>query len=256
MQQEEYFRKSIQESAKNGKPLLGTIQTLNSTEVTEILATAGYDWIFVDLEHSPLDIGAAQRILQAATPHTPCVLRSPSHEEMWIKKLLDIGPAGLIIPQVKNAEEAARIVQYSKYPPEGKRSVGISRAHGYGASFQRYIENANRETALILQIEHIDAVKDIEAIVNVPGIDVLFVGPYDLSGSMGKLGQVNHPDVQEQIERVRQVCVKAGMALGIFTVSPEEVKVFAGRGFTLIALGIDVMTLSDSVSCTIQNAKK
>lgn len=256
MKQEVYFRQRIQECAGRGESLLGTIQTLNSTEVTEILAGAGYDWIFVDLEHSTLDVGGAQRIIQAAAPHTPCVLRSPSHEEVWIKKLLDTGPAGLIVPQVKSAEEAARIVQYCKYPPEGKRSVGISRAHGYGASFQRYVENANRETALILQIEHIDAVRDIEAIVKVPGIDVLFIGPYDLSGSMGKLGQVKDSEVQEQIERVRQFCLKAGMALGIFTVSPEEVKVFAGRGFTLIALGIDVMMMANSVKGIIQTAKK
>jgi 2-keto-3-deoxy-L-rhamnonate aldolase RhmA len=244
-------RKTIEER----KPLIGILQTLNSTEVTEILKAAGFDWLFIDLEHSTLDVQSAQRILQAAGPDFPCMVRAPSHDEVWIKKILDTGPAGIIIPQVKSAEEARRIVQFCKYPPDGCRSVGLSRAHGYGMSFADYVANANKNIAVIMQIEHIEGVKNIEAIVTVPGIDALFVGPYDLSGSMGKIGQVKDPGVQQQIDRVRQVCGDAGMATGIFTANPEDVKTFIHHGFTIIAAGIDVMIVAQAMKQVLETAK-
>lgn len=245
----------FREKLKEGKPLIGTVQTLNSPEVTEILAAVGFDWLFIDLEHSILDIGGAQRILQAAGPQCPCVIRPPSQEEVWIKKILDTGAAGIIVPRVKSAEEAARIVKCSKYPPEGDRSVGLSRAHGYGLSFREYVNNANREIAVILQIEHIDAVRDIETIVKIPGIDGLLVGPYDLSGSMGKIGQVNDPEVQQQIQRVRQVCLEVNMVLGIFTANPDDVKPLVEKGFSLIALGIDTMLMGQYLRELVQSVK-
>jgi 2-dehydro-3-deoxyglucarate aldolase len=245
----------FREKLKEGKPLIGTVQTLNSPEVTEILAAVGFDWLFIDLEHSILDIEGAQRILQAAGPQCPCVIRPPSQEEVWIKKILDTGAAGIIVPRVKSAEEAAGIVKCSKYPPEGDRSVGLSRAHGYGLSFQEYVDNANREIAVILQIEHIDAVREIETIVKIPGIDGLLVGPYDLSGSMGKIGQVNDPEVRQQIQRVRQVCLEANMVLGIFTANPDDVKSLVEKGFTLIALGIDTMLMGEYLRQLVRSVK-
>jgi 2-dehydro-3-deoxyglucarate aldolase/4-hydroxy-2-oxoheptanedioate aldolase len=245
----------LRQKLEEGKPLIGTVQTLNSPEVTEILAAVGFDWLFIDLEHSILDIEGAQRILQAAGPGCPCIIRPPSQDEVWIKKILDTGAAGIIVPRVKSAEEAARIVKCSKYPPEGDRSVGLSRAHGYGLSFQEYVDSANREIAVILQIEHIDAVREIETIVKIPGIDGLFVGPYDLSGSMGKIGQVNDPEVQQQIQRVRQVCLGANMVLGIFTTKPEDVKPLIEKGFTLIALGIDTMLMGQYLGQLVQSVK-
>lgn len=250
------FMFNFRQKLKEGKPLIGTLQALNSPEVTEMLVAAGFDWLWIDLEHSVIDVEGGQRILQAAGSNCPCILRVPAGDQVWIKKLLDIGPAGVIIPQVKSAQEAAEVVQYCRYPPEGTRSVGLSRAHGYGMRFAEYVANANQHVAVILQIEHINAVKEIDTIVNIQGIDALLIGPYDLSGTMGKIGQVNDPEVQAQIEKVRQVCLDATMPLGIFTTNPEEVKTLTEKGYTLIAVGIDTIYLGQSLKQALNIIKQ
>lgn len=239
---------NFKQKIKTGQPLIGTLQTLNSTEITEILINAGFDWLWIDLEHSAIDIHGGQKIVEVAGIHCPCLVRVPSAEEVWIKKILDTGPAGIIVPQIRSAKHASQIVSFSRYPPMGARSVGISRAQGYGLKFQDYINNANDSVALILQIEHIDAVNQIEEIVAIPGIDALIIGPYDLSGSMGKMGQVNDPDVQKKIAKVRQVCLKAKMPMGIFTANPKEVKNYQEQGYVLIAVGIDCLFLGEKLT--------
>jgi len=226
--------------------LVGTIISLSSPEVSEILSLSGLDWLFVDLEHSALSVREAQTILQAATPKTHCVVRVPSNDEIWIKKCLDIGAEGILVPQIRTRSDAQRAVQLCKYPPKGSRSVGVARAQGYGAKFQDYVASANDETAVILQIEHMAAVENIEMICNVSGIDALFVGPYDLSASMGKTGLTTDPDVKKAISHVTQCATRAGIPLGIFGVSEEAVKPYIENGYTLIAVGIDTMLLGEA----------
>jgi 2-dehydro-3-deoxyglucarate aldolase/4-hydroxy-2-oxoheptanedioate aldolase len=245
----------FKQKLKQKQPQIGTVQELASAEVTEILAGAGFDWIWMDMEHSAIDVPCMQRMLQAGQHLCACIVRSPSHDEVWIKKILDAGADGIILPLVNSAEEAEKIIQLCKYPPEGRRSVGLARAHGYGMSFQKYIDEANQTISIILQIEHIDAVNNIEAIVKVPGIDALIIGPYDLSGSMGKIGQVNDPEVQEQIEKVRQTCLNANMPMGIFTPNPEEVKTLIKKEYCLIAVGIDTMLMGKAVKEAIELSK-
>lgn len=246
-----YHSFQLKQKLKDKQPLIGMLQTLDSPEVTEILAAAGFDWIFADLEHSILDARAAQRILQAAAGECPCVFRAPCHDEAWIKKLMDAGCAGILFPRVNTAAEARRIVDLCKYPPLGRRSVGLSRAHRYGIHFQQYVDNANDDIALVIQIEDIEAVNNIDEIVNVPGIDALFIGPYDLSGSMGKPGQVRDPEVMEKIELARKKGLDAGLAVGIFTVNPDDVKGFIQKGYTLIAVDIDTSLLAKTVQKTL-----
>ena len=231
---------------------MGTLVTLPSAEVAEMLVGAGFDWLFVDVEHAPHSLQDVQRILQATSPACPCVVRSPGNDEVWIKRILDLGPAGMIFPQVNSADDAQRIVSLCKYPPEGTRSVGIGRAHGYGMNFEDYVRRANEIIAVIVQVEHIDAVTQIDAIVAVPGIDAIFVGPYDLSGSMGKVGQVDDPDVQRQIEIVRTTCLKAHLPLGIFGVDPVALRALADQGFTLIAAGTDALMLGRAAKETVE----
>ncbi len=235
--------------------LVGTIVTLPSPEIAEIFCGAGFDWLFVDLEHSTLSIKDAQAILQAAAPKVPCVVRIPSNDEVWIKKALDIGSSGIIVPQVRTAEEAQRAVRFCKYPPAGSRSVGIARAQGYGQKFQEYVATANDETAVIIQIEHIDAVKNLEKILDVSGIDCLFVGPYDLSASMGKIGDIVHAEVQDAISQVKKCAEKAKMPLGIFGASAEAVKPHIDNGYTLIAVGIDTLLLGNAARSIIAAVK-
>ena len=239
-----------------GERLIGTILTLPSPEIGEIFARSGFDWVFIDLEHGVLDLKDAQIIVQSTSSQMPCVIRVPSNEDVWIKKALDIGSAGIIIPQIKKAEEAEKAVQLCKYPPEGMRSVGIARAQGYGENFQAYIDSANDNTVIIIQIEHQDAVENIDALLEVSGIDCLFIGPYDLSASMGKIGQVSDPEVQQAIMHVEERAELAKMPLGIFCASVEAAKPLVQRGYTLFAVGIDTMLVSQTAKNIIGHMKK
>lgn len=230
--------------------LLGTIVTLPSTEVVEIILGAGFDWLFMDLEHSAMGIRDAQRLLQVAGTDIPCLVRVPSNDDIWIKQALDIGAAGVIVPQVHTADDVKCAVRAAKYPPEGTRSVGIARAHGYGDGFQDYVAAANRITAVVVQIEHVDAVADIERILEVPGVDGLFIGPYDLSASMGKPGNVGDRDVQDAIEQVTKAAGHAGIPLGIFGATAAAVEPHIRRGYTLIAVGMDTMLIGKAAKET------
>lgn len=246
---------NFKQQLKEGQPLIGTLQTLSAPEVTEIIALAGFDWIWVDLEHSTINVAGAQKILQAAASRCPCLVRVPSHDEMWIKQVLDIGADGIIVPQVKTAEEAEHIMRCAYYPPQGARSVGLARAHDYGQSFGQYVKEANQHISVILQIEHIDGVNNIEAIAKVPGIDALVVGPYDLSGSLGKIGQVDDPEVVEAIKQVRQTCENQNIPAGIFTADPQKVPGLIEQGFSLIAVGIDTMMFSQTLRQALDTIK-
>jgi len=236
-----------------GETLLGSIIALPSAEVAEMFSRAGFDWLLIDTEHAPLDALAAQGLLQAA--RCPCLVRVHSGEEAVIKKALDIGAAGVVVPQVNSAAEAERIVRYCRYPPRGSRGVGIVRAQGYGLDFAEYVAGANDSVIVMLQVEHIDAVKDIEAIARVPGVDALMIGPYDLSGSMGRLGQVNAPEVEQAIETVRTACAAAGMKLAIFAASAEGMRPYLRKGYTLPIAGMDLMLLASAARGMVQALK-
>ena len=241
----------FKEKLRQDVPLVGIIQTLASSEITEIIAAAGFDWLFVDLEHGTLGIREAQVLLQAANPALDCLVRVPANQEDWIKKSLDIGADGIIIPQIHSAREAARAVASCKYPPQGNRSVGIARAHGYGPHFDQYVANANDEIAVVLQIEHSQAVANIDAIAGVPGIDALFVGPYDLSASMGKPGRVNDADVQRAIAAVKECADAVGLPVGIFAADPVAARACMAAGYKLIAVGMDTLLLGKAARETV-----
>jgi 2-dehydro-3-deoxyglucarate aldolase len=235
---------------RNRETLVGTIVTLSSPAVAELLSEAGFDWLFVDVEHSPLDWQAAQALLQAT--RCPCIVRVPLCDEISIKRALDIGAAGIIVPQVNSRAEAERVVRYAKYPPQGTRGVGIARAHGYGSRFQEYVSRANDEIAVIVQAEHIEAVNHIRDIASVAGIDAVLIGPYDLSTSMGKAGQVNDPAVLQAIARIITECDACNMPLGIFGMTPEAVKPYIQAGYSLIAVGVDTVLLANAASQIVQ----
>ncbi len=242
------MKSNFRSRLKRGETLLGTLVTLSSPEVAEILAEAGFDWLFIDMEHSPLDVREAQSILQAVGEKCACFLRVPLNDEIWIKKALDIGASGLIIPQVNSRQEAERAVRFCKYSPLGSRGVGVARAQGYGARLQDYLDSANDEIAVIVQAEHMDSVSRIEEIVGVSGIDAVLVGPYDLSASMGKIGNVTDAEVQAAIARVKVTCTSAHMPIGIFTATAEAAKPFMNEGYSLIAVGIDTLFLVEAAN--------
>lgn len=195
-------------------------------------------------------------MLQAAGSEIPCLIRLATGDELNIKRALDIGAAGIIVPQVNSAGDAKRVVQYSRYSPAGSRGVGISRAHRYGFKFQEYVSKANEQVAVVVQAEHIDAVENIESIVAVPGVDAVLIGPYDLSASLKKLGQVDDPEVLQAIDRVTDACLAAGVRLGIFGLSAEAVAPYVERGYTLVVAGVDTMLLGQAASRLLSDLKE
>lgn len=236
---------------RNGELLCGTMLTLPTPAVAEILADAGFDWLFVDGEHGPLDVAELLSILQAVGDRIPCVVRVPVADEVWIKRVLDLGAVGVIAPQVNDAATAAAVVSAARYAPQGSRGVGLARAHGYGMAFQDYIDRANAEIAVIVQAEHADAVENIEAIVEVPGIDAVLLGPYDLAASLGKMGDINDPLVTDAIDRVVSVSQAAGLPLGYFGVSAEAVRPWVDRGCHLVIAGTDTLFLGGAAAKTL-----
>lgn len=237
------MRSDFRTRLKRGDKLLGTMVTLGCPATAEILADVGFDWLFVDGEHGHLDTADLLAILQAADRRTPCVVRVPAADEVAIKKVLDLGVAGVIVPQVNTSQQAADVVRFARYAPLGSRGVGLARAHGYGLRFQEYMDSANEQVAVIVQAEHALAAENIAAIVQVPGIDAVLIGPYDLSASLGHTGKLDHPSVVQAIERITETCQAARIPLGYFAVSAASVKPMMGRGYTLIVAGVDTLLL-------------
>lgn len=231
--------------------LLGTMVTLPNASAAEVLAAAGFDWLFIDAEHGALETADVLNILQAVDRDVACIVRVPAPAEVPIKKMLDLGAHGIIAPRVDTAEQAADVVRFARYAPEGSRGVGLARAHGYGARFEEYVRSANERVAVIVQAEHYRAVENIEAIVRVPGVDAVLLGPYDLSASLGKMGQVDDPAVVEAIEQVTRCCLAAGMPLGYFGVTADAVRPYAERGYTLLVAGVDTALLGGAAKALL-----
>lgn len=226
--------------------LIGTMVTLAAPELAELLSSVGFDWLFLDAEHGALAARDLQALVQAAGATTPCVVRVEAAAEVPIKKALDIGAAGVIVPQVNSAAQAREVVRFAKYSPQGARGVGVTRAHGYGLRLREYLRDANDQVAVIVQAEHIDAVDRIEEIVRVPGVDAVMVGPYDLSASLGRMGEVDHPEVLAAIDRVTKACRDAGVPLGYFGVSAAAIQPYAARDYTLLVAGTDTLLLGQA----------
>lgn len=235
--------------------LLGTMLTLPSPAMAEILADAGFEWLFIDGEHGPFETAEIAAVLQAVSHKTACLVRVPAAAEVPVKKVLDLGADGIIVPQVNTPEQAAEVVRWSRYAPAGSRGVGLGRAHGYGYRFADYLANANNEVAVVVQAEHARAVENIEAIVAVEGVDAVLIGPYDLSASLGRIGRIDHPEVVAAISHVVAACRTAGMPLGYFGVSAQAVAPLVARGVTLIAAGVDALLLGEAATALLSDLR-
>jgi 2-dehydro-3-deoxyglucarate aldolase/4-hydroxy-2-oxoheptanedioate aldolase len=238
-----------------GERLVGTLLSLPAPQLAEIASAAGFDWLFLDMEHGALEGSDVLRLVQAARGPCACLVRVPENREMWIKKALDTGAAGIIVPHINTAAEAAQAVRWAKYPPLGDRSVGFSRANLYGARFQQNVDTANAETVVVAQVEHIDGVRAIESIAGVAGVDAVFIGPYDLSASMGKPGRIEDGDVREAIGRVASVCRAVKVPVGIYAGGlPAAAKALAD-GYTLVCAGIDIGLYTESAAAILRELK-
>ena len=245
------FRKRL----RDGETLIGTLLNLPSAAIAEVLAAAGFDWLFIDAEHGAIDTGDLVSILQAVDRDLACIVRIPELGAGAVKRVLDMGAAGIIVPQVETEAEAAEAVRLARYAPEGERGMGLARAHRYGFEFSEYLATANDKIAVVVQAEHARAVDNIERIAAVEGLDAVFLGPYDLSASLGHPGDIHHPQVAEAIDHVTRICQAAGMPLGYFGLDAKAVTPFMERGYTLICAGIDCVLLGQSAKRVVDELR-
>ena len=241
---------------KLGKELcLGMVVTLTDHVVSEVAGDTGFDFTWIDMEHAALNIETTMAHVMAVRG-TDCApfVRVPVNEPWVIKTVLDIAPAGVIIPMVNTAEEAEIAVAACKYPPVGIRGCGVRRATGYGKMpFDEYLKVSETEPLVIIQIEHIDAVENLDKILKVPGIDSICVGPCDLSGSMGKLNQLDDSEVNAVIDKICFKTREAGLILGTAGLSQESC---IKRGIQWVAVAGDYPLLSTTGRNIINNKIK
>ncbi len=214
--------------------------------ITEIFARAHADFVGIDLEHSTISQKQAQQIIMAAhAGGVACLPRVSSHNGEQIKRLLDSGADGVIVPQVSTRSEVERIVEWCKYPPLGKRSYGVARAQGYGFDFEEYSASWNDRSAIIIQIESISAVEAVNDLLSHEAIDGAMIGPYDLSGSLLIPGQLSDSRVTEACSRVIEACRHHGKACGTHIIEPTEqnVREAFDSGYTFVVLASDVFVL-------------
>ena len=238
--------------------LLGSWITLNNTSVAEIMADAGFDWLCVDLEHTSIDYNDAQQlILSIQSKGLKAFVRVGENNPRIIKRVLDAGADGIIVPMVNSKNDALKAVNSVKYPPKGKRGVGLSRAQGYGFNFDKYRDQISKKIILIAQIEHIDAVNNLKEIIETDGIDGTFIGPYDLSGSLGKPGEYNDPNVKKAIKKYESIALNYDKLVGYHSV-PVDYKLVLekkSKGYNFIAFSFDAYFLGESIRNQLQQIK-
>ena len=234
----------------NNKVTVGTWITLAHPSIAEIMALSGFDWIAIDLEHSVITIREAEELIRVINLcGVTSLVRLTSNDPNQIKRVMDAGSCGVIVPMVKSIDDVKQAVDAVKYPPYGKRSVGLARAQQYGRSFDEYLEWQKNQSIVIVQIEHIEAVNNLEAIFSVDGLDGYIIGPYDLSASLGIPGEFDNPIFLNAMERVKKVATDMKMIGGIHIIEPEpdQLKQRIAEGYQFIAYSLDIRMID--VAC-------
>jgi 2-keto-3-deoxy-L-rhamnonate aldolase RhmA len=233
-------------------PPVGTWVMSASPLVAEAVGHAGFDWGVIDMEHTPLDMMEVIHMLQAVagTKMVP-VLRVPWNDTVTVKRVLDAGAQTILFPFIQDAEEARRAVAATRYPPQGVRGMaGMSRGSRFGTT-PNYATTANKQMAVIVQLETPQACAQLDAIAAVDGVDAVFVGPADLSGAMGHVGQATHPAVMDLMGKVAQRCIQLGMPCGTVGGTPEAVAQYRAAGFSYLAIGSDLGLLMRSAQASL-----
>lgn len=240
---------SLKNKLKNNELTIGSWIMMNDPISIEVMALAGFEWLAIDIEHTSISLESTENLIRTIqSSDMNALVRVSKNEEVVIKKVLDMGADGIIVPMICSKEEAQQAVSYSKYPPMGKRGVGLYRASGYGSKFDEYKKWVEEELVVIAQIEHINAVKNIDEILKVEGIDGTLIGPYDLSGSIGYPGDFDRSDVKDAIQTVLDRCKENNIPSGFHVVdtNPEKLMLKINQGCTFLAYGIDYFFLKDS----------
>ncbi len=229
-----------------GEKQIGLWNSLSSGGAVEVLCGAGFDWVLIDMEHSPNDLPLVHAQLQAiaAAPDSTPIVRPPWNDMVTVKRLLDLGVQTFLIPYVQNAAEAIAAVRHTRYPPKGMRGfASASRATRFGR-IPDYWQHAHEQICVLVQVETVEALREIEAIAGVDGVDGIFIGPGDLSASMGHLGEPSHPDVIRTIDDAMHRIHAAGKPSGFLTGDEALAKHYLDMGCQFVAVGSDVVLLA------------
>lgn len=237
---------SLKSKLQKNMVTTGSWITIGHTSIAEIMSKAGFDWLTVDMEHSAITLHQAQQLIQVIelSGVVPLV-RVGENNPNIIKRVMDAGAHGVIVPMVNTKEDAIKAVNAVKYPPAGIRGVGLARAQGYGFDFERYKKWVDDESIVIVQIEHIEAINNLEKILSVDGVDGSIVGIYDLSGSLGYPGEFKRKEIQKAIKRYENVCSKMQKPMGFHIVQPESNTILKKikKHYSLLAIGVDTIFL-------------
>ncbi len=247
----------FKQALAQGGPLYGLWLGLPDTSVAEIAAGSGFDWLLIDHEHGPFELRDIMGHLQAVAPHPVApIVRPVEGSPALLKKMLDMGVQTLLIPMVETAEQAAGLVSAVRYPPEGTRGLGTSMARA--AQWNRvpgYLKKANAEICLLVQVETASAMKNLDAILAVDGVDGVFIGPSDLSASMGYIGDAGHPEVREVIGTGLASIKAAGKIAGLLCMDPELVAEYVAQGADFVGVGVDTLLLTQGAQRLAQQFK-
>lgn len=242
---------NLKDMIKKNRLLFGSWITLGHTSIPDIMSYAKFDWLSIDMEHSVIDIQKSQELIRVIELKgiTPLV-RITSNDAPLIKRVMDAGSYGVIVPMINTKKDALKAVKAVKYPPLGTRSVGLARAQGYGKTFNEYKSWVNKYSIIIAQIEHIDAVRNIDEIFSVKDIDGYIIGPYDLSASLGISGELNNKKVLEAEKMVMESANEYNKIAGIHVVEPNVKLVIdkINMGYKFIAVSTDFLFLENA--CT------
>lgn len=239
---------SVRRKLRNGEVSIGSWMQIPDTSVAEIVGQAGYDWVAVDLEHGSIGSHQLPDLFRALElGDTLPLVRLAQGEPRDCKAALDAGAGGVIIPMVETAEHLERLMLACRWPPAGTRGVGFSRANLFGRHFQSYSREA-QEPLVVAQIEHIRAVENLRAILQVPGLDAIMIGPYDLSASIGLTAQLDHADFKALLNTIRSMAHELRVPSGIHVVdpSPDALMTAVSDGFRFVAYSIDAVFLEKS----------
>ena len=251
--------KSLKKKLKNNELTIGSWISLGHTAIAEIMAKAGFDWLVVDMEHSAITLPEAQQLIQVIelSGITPLV-RVGDNNPLLIKRAMDAGAHGVVVPMVNSKADAMNAVNAVKYPSVGTRGVGLARAQGYGMEFEKYKEWVNKDSIVVVQIEHVEAINNLKEIMNVEEVDAGIIGPYDLSASMGYPGEFNRKEVQEMLSKFLEVAKALKKPAGFHAVFPdsEDAKRKIDLGFNFLAFGLDTLFLATKARTELSRIKE
>ncbi len=238
----------LKSKIRRGELTIGTWITIPHPSVIEVLSTAGFEWVTIDMEHAAINISQAQTLIMAAQgKKMKAFVRVSANEPTPIKHALDAGADGVIVPMINTRADALKMVDHIYYPPIGKRGTGLARAQNYGIGFEEYRRRLEKDIIVVAQIEHIQAIENIKSILSVEAIDATIIGPYDLSASMGKPGQYHLPEVKKTIEAYDTACIAMNKPRGAHVISSDirELNERIARGYSFLAFSLDFFFLGD-----------